>query len=122
MSNFARGAPYLYNGLQPSVSHASTCHPCGHGRSWALAHVSYIFGVHALHGRNTPVNGHSERRPNGADDLVSADPFLHLTVSFTYSNGQQIAHAFPVIATVKRRLLPYIRPSRAAHSVGCWPW
>ena len=32
------------------------------------------------------------------------------------------AHAFPVIAAVKRRLLPYIRPSRAAHSVGCWPW
>ena len=51
-----------------------------------FARVSYLFGVRALHGRNTPVNGHSERRPNGADDLVSADPFLHLTVSFTYSN------------------------------------
>jgi|SRR5690242_7489693 len=78
--------------------------------------VSDIYGGAALHGRNTPVNGHSERRPNGADDLVSADPFPHLTVSFTYSNRQQVAHAFPVIATVKRRLLPYIRPSRAALS------
>jgi hypothetical protein len=60
----------------------------------AVTRVSYIFGMTALHGRDTLVNSHSERRPNGADDLVSADPFLHLTVSFTYSNRQQIGTYF----------------------------